>query len=1371
MNRTSVRRAALSCALLASTAMASPALAQLSPYPLYRNLDENGVDLVRGDFILTLKEGSIGSGDAELALIRTNGSASAHQWDKYTFDRTVSGTNVTIRIGMPGGFYEQFTGTASGTNYTATKANGASLTGSDSTYNYTSAGGTKIRFVDLSGSWEIGQASNFCSSLTRLSSCVLAADRITQPNGGRVTLAWDVFNPTVSFYDSRIASVSSNYGYSITFGYQTNSWVSPGGTWHVRTGADFRNTIASPNVQASVAYAYPSSGVVDLTDMAGNVWRITDTSIQRPGETSPYFNITQSGGIASSATTDGIVTTYNRSVSGSTVTMTKTNPLGQSTVVTSDLNTGQPASIRDGLLRTTSFSYDTSGRLTRITQPEGNYVEYTLDARGNATQTKRVAKAGSGLPFIATSAVYPANCTNVLTCNQPTSTTDARGNVTDYTYDPTHGGILTVTRPAPTTGAVRPQTRVTYSLLGSLSPQYYLPTGVSECQTLASCAGGADEVKTTLGYDANANATSVSKGNGTGSLTATTGMAYDAMGNLLTVDGPLLTVTDITRFRYDAARRQVGAIGPDPDAGGSLKHRAVRTTYDTAGRATRQERGTVNSQSDPDWAAFAPLETVDMGYTNGRVTSHKLSAGGTAYALTQQSYDAAGRPECSAIRMNPALYGSLPGACSLATPSGSYGPDRITQTVYDAAGEVIQNQVAVGTADAATERTLTYTNNGQLATLKDAENNLTTYEYDGHDRLSKTRMPVPGKGLNASSTTDYEQLSYDASGNVTNRHLRDTQDIGITYDNLDRPTFKNLPGSEPDVTYVYDNLSRLISASQTGSALSFNYDALSRNLTQSGPQGTVSSEYDLAGRRTRLTYPGSGLYVDSDYLVTGEPLRLRENGATTGIGVLATFAYDDLGRRTALTRGNGAVTGYGYDPVSRLASLTENFGATVNQSASFSYNPASQIGAVTRTNDAYAWTGHASGTTTGVANGLNQLTSIGGAATAHDANGNVTTDPTSGKTYTYSSENLLTGSTGGTAASLAYDPLLRLYQVTGASTVRFAYDGLDIIAEYDAAGALQSRYLFGPGVDEPLVRYDAGATRTWYSADERGSITALGNDSGTVTAINRYDEYGKPQSTNSSRFQYTGQAWLPELAAYYYKARIYSPTLGRFLQTDPPGYGADANLYAYVRNDPINSADPSGLCPAGEYRIVDLKYRRLAQSDPSDPSDPSDSSMGGAIVTGPPCKEFDLSSTKTITPVGRSSKPSRPKKSQIRLTCDGVPGFAAFQDAAMSAIADNPRNNIIPTWLRGIFIHVDFTRLVTDIPGALVNVSYKDGRVAGWLDFGSSRPDAVFGLVNKPNFIVELKTSNARLIDPQLSNYFKNLPPNTLICEIFEMGS
>ena len=60
------------------------------------------------------------------------------------------------------------------------------------------------------------------------------------------------------------------------------------------------------------------------------------------------------------------------------------------------------------------------------------------------------------------------------------------------------------------------------------------------------------------------------------------------------------------------------------------------------------------------------------------------------------------------------------------------------------------------------------------------------------------------------------------------------------------------------------------------------------------------------------------------------------------------------------------------------------------------------------------------------------------------------------------------------------------------------------------------------------------------------------------------------------RFGYTGQQNLSGLGVQYYKARMYSADLGRFIQTDPIGMADDMNLYAYVGNNAVNRRDPSG---------------------------------------------------------------------------------------------------------------------------------------------------------------------------------------------------
>jgi YD repeat-containing protein len=609
---------------------------------------------------------------------------------------------------------------------------------------------------------------------------------------------------------------------------------------------------------------------------------------------------------------------------------------------------------------------------------------------------------------------------------------------------------------------------------------------------------------------------SVTRANGTGTLSVTDSSAYDPAGNMIGHDGPLSTA-DITRYRYDADRELTGVMDPDPDGTGPLNIRAVQLTYRPDGQVGKQELGTITGSATPSWTTFAPAQTVDIAFdANSRPVTSKLSAGGTSYALTQSGYDELGRVKCTAVRMNTSVYGSLPSdACAQSTP-GSFGPDRISQIVYDNASQPTQLKVAVGTADAATERTLSYTNNGMLATLTDGENNKTTYVYDGFDRLSQTQYPNPTKGSGTSNATDYEQLSYDANANVTQYRARSGGTIGFGYDNLDRMTSKTSSGV-PAVNYTFDLLDRLTTATFAagGQGITNSYDALSRvawsETNVGGTPHRLTYGYDAANQRTRISWWDS-FYVDYDRLVTGEISKIRENGATSGAGVLATFGYDDLRRRTSLTRGNGIAATYGYDAVSRLTSIHDLAGGAYDFTITDGYSPAFQIVTETRSNDAFSFAA-SNANIAYVSNGLNQGQQADATVYTFDTNGNTVSDGFF--TFTYDLENKLTSALPVNAGvrTLSYDPVGRLDLYNPGAAKRFVYDGAEVVAELDSSGNILARYVRGDAPDEIITGYTSSdpSARGWYHLDQRNSVIAITDPNGTVTVVNRYDEYGQPQ--------------------------------------------------------------------------------------------------------------------------------------------------------------------------------------------------------------------------------------------------------------------
>jgi len=1245
MTDTLLRAGALSCALLATTCLTVPALAQSNPPtpPVFRHADDNGVDLARGTFTFSVPVASIGVGEAGLSLVNHFGAIQADNWN-IRFRRSQSGSNATITITL-GDSSETFTGGAGATSFASDQGTGATLTKSLSaggdTYVYTlvAADGTTTRFGFPSTLPYRGGDTGFCVP-GREVSCALLAQSSAAPSGRTVSFSWrarenctltgESWN-CVSFY--RLASASNNSGYAISFGYENNTDPTsglPNESWYRKTGATLSNQQVA-GAAVSVSYQHPSAAVTEITDGGGRTWKITRnpsqhvTGIQRPGSSSDNVTIAYSdpvSGVVSQVVADGVATNYARSVSGSTATLTVTNavnPLPDYQLqVVSDLTIGRPTSVRDALKNATTYSYDASGRPWRVTAPEGNYVDYQYDSRGNVTLTRAVPKGGAG-PVIETGATYASGCANVVICNRPLTTTDARGNVTEYDYDPVHGGIRSVTGPAPSQNAPRPQIRTTYTLIGGIQ----LPTAVSVCRTQSSCAGTADEVRTTVQYGANNLPSSVATGAGDGSLTATRSFGYDGIGNLTSVDGPFAGAIDAVRYRYDSARRRTATIGIDPDGTGALTHPVERITYRQEGQVSRIESGNI---ADPgaDLATMTVRDKVEIGFdTLNRPTSSTFSAGGTTFAVAHTGYDVLGRPECTAQRMDPSDWGAGAAGACFQDPSRSatFGADRIRRIERDAAGRTSRVLSGVGVLGAnlagEVEAATTYTPNGQVETLTDGENNRTTYEYDGLDRLGRTRFPVAAAGQNASSATDYEELAYESvaggtrtSGLVVSRRLRDEQVVGFQYDSLGRLALRDRPGTEPDVGYGYDLLGRMISASQPGHSLVFTWDSLGRQTTEAGPLGTMGRAFDVGGRRTALAFHDGKVFsewrdVVGRMTLVGEPY--REN---TNDWIVARYWYDDAGRRTTTVRGaglDGTTTGFSYDAASRLTSIAHNLSGTADDlTLGFSYNPAGQIVSNSRSNDLHTL-GSTAGTAVETPNGRNQLVERNGATLLYDRRGNLTDDG-AGRTYAYDSDNRLVSSTaGGVLTTLTYDPLGRLYSVTsGGNTRRFAYDGQTLLSEHDGATqTLLRRFVHGPGVDEPAAYYEGDAlgllNRTYPHQDERGSVVAVANANGTRQSINRYDEYGVPQGTLAGRFGYTGQMWIPELGLSYYRARMYDPLRGRFLQADPIGYGDGMNMYTYVGGDPVNRTDPSGMipvpCNAAETRI------RMCDDGPRDDSE------------------------------------------------------------------------------------------------------------------------------------------------------------------------
>jgi RHS repeat-associated protein len=1224
---------ALPFALLSSAAGAQVGVTPAPPSP-FPSIDANGVELQSGHLTLVLASVSIGpGGPGSLGYnIISNNSQLQQQQDAYGY---LTSAQQTYWVVM-GGKTESFTLSGSLGSGTFSQDQGQSSTltynSGNNTFTYTDEGGTTSVF-----SYQLS-ATNPTSNLAKIVSKTYPAGELL--NYYYAYHPYIVGGTTINVYD--VQAVTSNLGYQMRLGYSLFSGLQ---TMSSVVVFNMANEICDPAAAScSLTGSWPSltidNSAYSITDSLGRVVRVT-TSGTTETITFPGGRQISYGGAADpsnnykvTSINDGKGTwTYQYPAPANSVTLVFNPDNAAPHAYTWNINTGLPAMEQPNGNDPfqIQYTYDSFNRLTALKRVSGSTTsetDYGYDSRGHLT-SQTVISTTPGTPAnIVTSAGYPdpATCTNLKICSKPSWIRDANGNQTDYTYDPNSGGIATVTLPAvalpaPLTGSARPQVRYTYTQQSANyrngsgtviagSPVYRL-TSMSQCATSSSCAGTSDEVKTTIGYDSNQailpTTSTVSPGNAVFASTTTT--AYYPIGDVKTVDGPVAGTADTTRYYYDVMRQNTGMIGADPDGGGSLRYRATRTTYNAEGQPTLIEAGTATGQGDNDMSTFASLQQVPVTYDGqGRKRTAALAVGATTYRLVQYDYTNAGALKCTAVRMNPNLFGSLPSsACTQSSPSGSFGPDQITQYAYDGSFRVTTVSTGVGTSMARAEVTNTYGPMGELQSIADAKSNLTTYAYDGFYRLVKTRFPNPTGG--GSSTTDFEQLTYDPNSNVTVRQVRNNSTITNTYDALNRVT-KRLPSSgssNPTSTYSYDLLGRIWTGVATTTAhtltnnFGYGFNASGRTETDESlidglSAGKKTMQYDVAGRRTRLTW-GDGFYVTYDYDNTNEMTAIHENGGTS----IQSFAYDDLGRRTSRTANNGTSQNYYYDSASNLLVLMVNGSSSSTSISMGAYSPAGQITSRSVSNDAYAWNGGANTTRSYAVDGQNKYTTIAGATQGYDLKANLASS--GGVSYTYGIENTMTT---GSSATFLYDAFGRLANSTGSG--RFDYDGDQIVSETTTAGSLVRRYVFGPGMDEPLVWYEGTGTgsKRYFDTDEHGSVIRVTDGSGATLNLNTYDEYGVPGSTNSGRFQYTGQAWMPEVGLYYYKARMYSPQLGRFMQPDPIGYVNGPNIYNYVGSDPVNRSDSSGMVwgvPVGTvYQDADGYWQRVVGAATGCPS-------------------------------------------------------------------------------------------------------------------------------------------------------------------------